>query len=393
MFKRVVLIVLDGVGCGSLPDAASYGDSGANTLGHVAGYVAEHGAALSLSTLQRLGLGNIVEMAGVPAAEKPQAAWGRMAELSAGKDSTTGHWEIAGAVLEEPFATYPQAFPAEIIAAFTAIAGVEPLGNVVASGTEIIARLGEEHLATGRPIVYTSVDSVFQIAAHEQVLAPQQLYELCRQMRQVLDPYQVGRVIARPFIGTSAADFKRTANRHDFSIQPPPLVLDQLAEQGIDVTAVGKIQDIYCGRGISSHYPSRDNADGMDKIRLAFEQLERGLVFANLIDYDMLYGHRRDVAGFAMALQEFDGWLGTFLPRLDDDDLLLITADHGCDPTTAGTDHSREYVPLLAWHPQLAAATALGTRDSFSDVAATLAENFAVSGLAGQSFLGQLLAR
>lgn len=390
MFKRIVLIVLDGVGCGALPDAASYGDSDANTLGHVADFAARQGQPLSLPTLQRLGLGNLVAMNGVPAATSPQAAWGRMAECSAGKDSTTGHWEIAGAVLEQPFTTYPQAFPVEIIDAFTAIAGVEPLGNVVASGTEIIAQLGEQHLASGRPIVYTSADSVFQIAAHEQVLPPQQLYRLCEQMREVLDPYQVGRVIARPFIGDSAATFKRTANRHDYSMQPPPLVLDQLAEQGVRIAAVGKIQDIFCGRGIDTHLPSRDNADGMVKIEQAFNDIERGLIFANLIDYDMLFGHRCDAAGFASALQEFDCWLGEFMTTLDDDDLVIVTADHGCDPTTAGTDHSREYVPLIAWHPQLSAATSLGTRSSFSDVAATLAENFSLPVSCGQSFLSQL---
>jgi phosphopentomutase len=388
MFKRVVLIVLDGVGCGALPDAHQYGDVGANTLGHVAAQA----GGLSLPTLQQLGWGNIVAMAGVAAVEKSRGAWGRMAERSAGKDSTTGHWEIAGAILDKPFATFPQAFPTPIIEAFTALAGVEPLGNVIASGTEILVELGEEHVRTGRPIVYTSSDSVFQIAAHEDLWPPQKLYELCRAMRTVLDDWQVGRVIARPFVGTRADNFKRTERRHDFSMQPPPTVLDALSHQGIAVTAVGKIRDIYCGRGISHHYATRDNDDGMVKIAEALDNLGRGLVFANLIDYDMLYGHRRDVAGFAAALQRFDRWLEGFLPQLATDDLLLITADHGCDPTTPGTDHSREYVPLLAWHPRLTAGVALGDRTSFADVAATLGEIFNVDSGCGNSFLSQLIA-
>lgn len=387
IFKRVILIVLDGVGCGALPDADEYGDVGSNTLSHVAQEV----GGVSVPTLQRLGLGNIVPMEGVPRSSAPLAAWGRMAECSVGKDSTTGHWEMAGAEQRQPFSTYPEGFPAEIIAAFSSIAGCDPLGNVVISGTDAIAQYGEEHLQTGRPIVYTSVDSVFQIAAHEDVIAPEKLYHICRAMREELVPYRVARVIARPFVGTHADDFIRTSRRHDFSFQPPINVLDHLIEAGFTVAAVGKIDDIFCSRGISHHYLTQNNCDGMDKISTALHSVEQGLIFANLIDYDMLFGHRRDVAGFAQALEEFDQWLVGFMPQLNDDDLLLITADHGCDPTTPGTDHSREYVPLLAWSPRQVANRTLGTRCSFSDVAATLAHNFDLPIDVGESFLTQLV--
>ncbi|MEA3466511.1 MAG: phosphopentomutase [Thermodesulfobacteriota bacterium] len=387
IFKRVVLIVLDGVGCGALPDADEYGDVGANTLGHVA----RDCGGLRLPTLQRLGLGNIVDMVGVPRTVAPLAAWGRMVECSVGKDSTTGHWEMAGAEQKRPFATYPHGFPAEIIAAFTRLVGKKPLGNVVINGIEAIARYGEQHLETGRPIVYTSIDSVFQIAAHEQVIPPEQLYAICRSVRTVLDPYRVGRVIARPFIGTSVDNFQRTVRRHDFSLQPPNNILDQLFDAGFAVTAVGKIDDIFCGRGISTHYFTENNRDGMVKITTALHTMDCGLVFANLIDSDMLYGHQCDVHGFAAALEEFDRWLEHFLPHLNSDDLLLITADHGCDPTTAGTDHSREYVPLLVWSPRQVAGQVLGTRRSFSDIAATLAHNFNLHSAVGESFLSQLI--
>lgn len=387
IFKRVVLIVLDGVGCGALPDADEYGDVGSNTLSHVAQEV----GGVSLPTLQRLGLGNIVSMAGVSRSSAPLAAWGRMAERSVGKDSTTGHWEIAGAEQRQPFSTYPNGFPAQIIAAFSRIAGCEPLGNVVISGTDALVKYGEEHVRTGRPIVYTSADSVFQIAAHENIIPPEQLYQMCRAMREVLAPYRVARVIARPFVGTQADNFVRTSRRHDFSLQPPINVLDRLVEAEFTVAAVGKIDDIFCGRGISYHYLTENNRDGMAKITTALHSVERGLIFANLIDYDMLYGHRCDVAGFARALEEFDPWLENFMQQLNDDDLLLITADHGCDPTMPGTDHSREYVPLLAWSPRQVAGKTLGTRQSFSDIAATLAQNFDLPNEVGESFLPQLV--
>jgi phosphopentomutase len=384
---RVVLIVLDGVGIGALPDAEVYGDVGANTLLHVA----EACGGLSLPALQALGLGNILPLPGVPPVKVPTAGYGRMRERSAGKDTTTGHWELAGVLQTDPFPTYPQGFPAEIITAFRRETGLEPLGNVAASGTEILRRLGEEHLRSGRPVVYTSADSVFQIAAHEEIIPVEQLYEICRIARRLLDPYRIGRVIARPFLGRCAADFKRTPRRHDFSLPPTaPTVLDRLAAAGRTVYGVGKIRDIFTGRGVTNYVYSESNADGMEKTLTALAQVGRGLVFTNLVDFDMLYGHRLDGAGFGRALEAFDRWLPTLLAALADDDLLLITADHGCDPTTAGTDHSREYVPLLAWHRRLAAGQNLGERESFADVAATVAEAFGLAWEGGRSLLAGL---
>ncbi|MDY0190518.1 MAG: phosphopentomutase [Desulfuromonas sp.] len=385
-FKRILLIVLDGVGCGELPDAEDYGDVGAHTLAHVA----QVAGGLQLPTLQRLGLGNITPIAGVEQVTRPAACWGKMRECSVGKDSTTGHWEIAGGVQTRPYATYPEGFPPEIIAIFRRLSGKEPLGNVVISGTDALEVYGEQHLASGRPIVYTSVDSVFQIAAHEDVLPPEQLYELCRAMRRELDAYRVGRVIARPFVGTAAHNFKRTSRRRDFSLQPPENVLDKLAAVGLPVVAIGKINDIFCGRGISEHLPTKNNGDGMDKIATALQTIDSGLIFANLIDYDMLYGHRRDAQGFAAALVNFDQRLGALLAQLLPTDLMLITADHGCDPTTPGTDHSREYVPLVAFSPRLAHGQELGVRNCFCDISATISENFGVDICSGTSFLSNV---
>jgi len=387
LWRRVVLITLDGVGAGALPDAERYGDAGANTLLHVA----ERCGGLHLPVLQRLGLGNILPLPGVPAVTAPGAGFGRMRERSAGKDTTTGHWELAGVIQTEPFPTFPDGFPAEIIDAFRRETGLDPLGNVAASGTEILRLLGEEHLRSGRPIVYTSADSVFQIAAHEEVIPPDRLYEICRITRRLLDPYRVGRVIARPFVGRGPADFKRTSRRHDFSLPPTaPTVLDQLAAAGLTVYGVGKIRDIFTGRGITEYVFSESNADGMEKTLCALNQVGSGLVFTNLVDFDMLYGHRLDALGFGRALEEFDRWLPALLSALADDDLLLVTADHGCDPTTPGTDHSREHVPLLAWHRRLAAGRDLGVRESFADVAATVAAAFGLDWTAGRSLLGDL---
>ena len=386
MFKRIVLIVLDGVGCGALPDAGHYGDAAANTLAHVA--VVNDG--LCLPTMQSMGLGNVLPLSGVDAVAEPCCCWGKMAEVSTGKDSTTGHWEMAGAVQQVPFTVYPEGFPPEVVAAFTSISGKDPLGNVVASGTEVLVTYGEEHLATARPIVYTSSDSVFQIAAHEAVLPPEKLYALCRQMREVLNDYGVGRVIARPFIGSDAATFTRTSRRRDFSMPPPRMLLDVLADARIPVVAVGKIYDIFCGRSISRHYATADNAAGMQAIEAAMPVHKSGLVFANLIDYDMLYGHRCDAVGFAAALERFDQWLQRFCPTMNNDDLLVISADHGCDPTTSGSDHSREYVPLLVWSPSMAKGVSLGVRSTFSDVAATVADNFSLQFSTGESFLPQI---
>ncbi|HEY5674354.1 MAG TPA: phosphopentomutase [Malonomonas sp.] len=387
MFRRVILIVLDGVGVGALSDAADYGDATAATLPHVATAV----GGLSLPNLQHLGLGRIAAIDGVSPAASPLGCWGRMAERSPGKDSVTGHWELAGVVLRHPFATFPDGFPAEIIEAFTAATGLQPLGNIAASGTDILRLLGEQHLQTGRPIVYTSSDSVFQIAAHESVIPPEDLYVICRQAKAVLQSHNVCRVIARPFSGTSAENFRRTAQRRDFSQSPPEkILLERLSESGLPVYGVGKIKDLYAGRGLTGSVSSKHNSDGMVKTLAALEEINAGLIMTNLIDFDMLYGHRRDAEGFAAALEAFDSWLPQLYACMRSDDLLLISADHGCDPTMPGTDHTREYVPLLAWSPSLATGMELGLRSCFADVAATIAENFSLSCENGKSFLSQL---
>ncbi|MEZ4483351.1 MAG: phosphopentomutase [Syntrophotaleaceae bacterium] len=388
-WRRTVLITLDGAGVGAMDDAAAYGDAGADTLGHVA----EACGGLELPNLGRLGLGNIVPMVGVPAAEQPAAAWGRMLEASAGKDSTTGHWEIAGLVQDRPCPAYPQGFPPEIIDAISRAIGIEPIGNVAASGTEILRQLGEEHCRTGRPIVYTSVDSVFQIAAHEQVVSVEKLYDICRVVRRTLDPYRISRVIARPFVGDGADTFQRTSRRRDFSLPPNgTTLLDRFLSAGLEVFGVGKITDLFAGRGISKTFKTGSNAEGMAQTLAALGALERGLVFTNLVDFDMLYGHRRDAIGFGRALEAFDRWLPALLAALQPGDLLIVTADHGCDPTTPGTDHSRESVPLLCWHPQLTVGTSLGTRHCFADIAATIAELYGLSMDHGQSFAAQLVS-
>ncbi|OEU50297.1 MAG: phosphopentomutase [Desulfuromonadales bacterium C00003096] len=385
--QRTVLITLDGVGVGALPDAATYGDTGADTLRHVAEYC----GGLDLPNLADLGLGNITPLAGVAPTAQSTAAYGRMLEASAGKDSTTGHWEIAGLIQQQPFPAYPQGFPAEIIAAVSRAIGVEPIGNIAASGTEILCELGEEHRRSGRPIVYTSVDSVFQIAAHEEVISVERLYEICRTVRRLLDPYRISRVIARPFVGDAADTFKRTSRRRDFSLPPNGLtLLDKFLAAGLEVYGVGKTSDLFAGRGISRSFKSRSNAEGMEQTLTALTSLERGLVFTNLVDFDMLHGHRRDAAGFGQALEAFDRWLPRLLAALQPADLLIMTADHGCDPTTPGTDHSRESVPLLCWHPRLAEGPSLGVRHSFADVAATIAELYGLSMEHGRSFAASL---
>lgn len=389
MFRRVILLILDGVGVGALPDAAAYGDAAAATLPHVAAAA----GGLALPQLQRLGLGRIAPLAGVAAVAAPLGCWGRMAERSPGKDSVTGHWELAGVVLTHPFATFPQGFPPEIIAAFTAVTGLSPLGNIAASGTDILRQLGVQHLQTGRPIIYTSSDSVFQIAAHAAVIAPEELYALCRQAQNILQPHNVCRVIARPFIGTTADNFSRTSGRRDFSSVPPAkTVLEYLSERGLPVCGIGKIKDLYVGRGLTDCWSSENNQQGMAQTLLALDKIKTGLVVTNLVDFDMLYGHRLDASGFASALEDFDRCLPQLCERLRPDDLLLITADHGCDPTTAGSDHSREYVPLLAWSPSFRQGRELGIRDSFADVGATLADNFSTDCGSGRSFLSQLRA-
>jgi len=384
--RRTVLIVLDGVGVGALPDAADYGDAGANTLLHVAEAV----GGLRLPHLQQMGLGNILPLPGVPAAVSPTACYGRMAELSAGKDSTTGHWELAGVRLEQPFPTYPHGFPREIMAAFEARTGYRAIGNLAISGTEVLRQYGEEHLRCGSPIVYTSVDSVFQIAAHEEVLPVEELYALCRTTRELLNPWRIGRVIARPFVGSCAADFRRTPRRHDFSLPPTaPTILDRLREKGCPVVGVGKVGDLFAGRGLSVSLPSESNRHGMELTLQAVRERPAGLIFTNLVDFDMEFGHRLDAAGFARALEEFDAWLPGLQSLLGQEDLLLITADHGCDPTTPGTDHCREYVPLLAWRPGVPGGS-LGTRNGFDAVAATLAQGFSVPWEGGEGFLTEM---
>ncbi len=357
---RALLLVLDSVGCGAAPDAARYGDVGSHTLGHIY----ERTPGFSLPTLEGLGLAAILGRPGTP-----RASWGKMRERSAGKDTTTGHWEIAGAELEVPFATFER-FPDSVVRAIEAEAGVEFIGNFPRSGTVVLDELGAEHVRTGKPILYTSADSVMQIAAHEGVFPLARLYALCEIARRHCDPLRVGRVIARPFVGEPGA-FKRTAGRHDYAMLPPRTVLVALEEEGHAVHGVGKISDIFAGCGITTSTPTASNAEGMAAIERLWPT-HSGLMFANLVDFDMLFGHRRDVAGYARCLVEFDAWLATLV--FNADDLIIITADHGNDPTHPGTDHTREDVPLLVMHG--GAAVPLGTRTSFADVAATLADFF-----------------
>ncbi len=386
--RNITVIVIDSLGIGELPDAAKYGDMGSNTLANTARAV----GGLKLPNLQKMGLGNIADITGVPPVEAPLAAFGRMAEVSAGKDTTTGHWEIAGLVLEKPFPVFPQGFPESVISEFEARTGRKVLGNEVASGTEIIARLGEQHINTGKPIVYTSADSVFQIAAHEEVIPLDELYEMCRTARAVLTgEYAVGRVIARPFVGRPG-EFKRTSNRHDFSLEPiGTTILDMLKESGKSVQAVGKIKDIFAGRGITEAVHTTDNMDGVDRTVAFLKQAREGLIFTNLVDFDSSYGHRNDPEGYARALEELDSRLPEIMELISEENLLIITADHGCDPTTESTDHSREYVPLLVYGPAVRKGINLGIRQSFADIAASIADNFGLQTGNGTSFLTEVL--
>jgi phosphopentomutase len=384
--RRAAVIVLDGVGIGAAPDAAAYGDTGSNTLGNLARAV----GGLDLPNLARAGLGNVAPLAGMPPATEPLAAWGTLVPASAGKDSTTGHWEIAGVHLARPFPTYPDGFPQEVLREFAARTGRGVIGNVAASGTEVIDRFGAEHEAAGRWIVYTSADSVFQIAAHEGVVPLTELYRACEVAREVLvAPHDVSRVIARPFTGTPGA-YRRTANRRDFSIQPPnETLLDALAAAGIARSGVGKVDDLFAGRSLSAEHTS-SNADGIARIRRWLDTAQSGFLLANLVDFDQVYGHRNDVPGFYMALREFDDALPTLLSALREDDLLFITADHGNDPTTPSTDHARECVPLLAFGTPVSPVS-VGRRETFSDLGATVAAWFGVPYRGrGQSFLAQM---
>ncbi|HEY8368763.1 MAG TPA: phosphopentomutase [Thermodesulfobacteriota bacterium] len=390
--RRAVLIVLDSAGIGAMPDAARFGDAGSHTLGNTAAAV----GGLRVPTLERLGLGCIdPPLRGVACPERPLAAYGKMAEASGAKDTVTGHWEIAGLVSPAGFPTFPDGFPADLVARFVAEARLPGvLGNVAASGTEIIERLGAEHMATGKPILYTSADSVFQVAAHESVIPLARLYEICEVARRLTRPLGIGRVIARPFEGAPGR-FVRTAGRHDYALEPPgETLLDRLEAAGVPVIGVGKIRDIFAGRGVTAHHPAPHNAEAISALEriLARPPAGRELVFANLVDFDMLWGHRNDPAGYAAGLAEFDEALGRLLEQVGPDDMLVVTADHGCDPTTPSTDHSREYVPLLAYRPGRPGRP-LGTRDTFADLGATLAEAFGVSPLAaGRSFLSEAWA-
>jgi phosphopentomutase len=390
-FERVFLIVLDSVGIGAMPDARQYGDEKAHTLGHIA----QHRGGLHLPHLEALGLGMIEPVLGVNKVDQPLAAYGRMQEASVGKDTLTGHWELMGIRLHAPFKTYtPSGFPSELIRRFEALTGRKVIGNKAASGTEIIKELGEIHMRTGHLIVYTSADSVFQIAAHEEVVPLHELYRACEVARELTkqDPYLVGRVIARPFVG-EPGQFVRTANRRDYALKPFGVtVMNTLKDAGFEVLALGKIGDIYAGEGITRSIKTTSNMDGVDKLLATMKESFTGLSFVNLVDFDSLYGHRRDPDGYALALEAFDQRLPELMAMLTDSDLLIITADHGNDPTHHGTDHTREYVPLLCYSPSFKdGGTSLGVRETFADVGATIADNFGVSlPETGKSFLHEL---
>jgi phosphopentomutase len=381
-FSRAIVLVLDSVGVGELPDAAEYGDQGSNTLGNIARRV-----PLQIPTLRSLGLSRIVEMPGGEPVVAPAAAFGRMAEHSPGKDSVTGHWELMGLAVEHAFPVFPHGFPEETIREFERRIGRKTLGNTVASGTVIIEELGPEHVRTGCPIVYTSADSVFQIAAHEDVIPLPGLYEMCLRTRELCDAWRIGRVIARPFVGRPG-HFTRTTNRRDYSMCPPgETALDILQRSGWPVTGIGKIENIFAGQGIGRSRPSHDNAEGMRLVREELASATRGLVFANLVDFDMLYGHRNDIDGYGAALEAFDRELGGLLPALGLRDMLIVTADHGCDPAFPGTDHTREYVPLLVYGPSLPARP-LGVRRTFADIGASVLDAFGLGPeCPGQSFM------
>ncbi len=383
---RCTVVVLDSVGVGAMPDAESWGDAGSNTLGHVA----EAAGGLDLPNLERLGLGNILPLLGVPPAKRPMAAFGKCAIASDGKDTIAGHWEIAGVRVEERFQEYPQGFPPEIIEPFKQAVGRDILGNIPASGTVIIEDLGPEHVATGKPIVYTSADSVFQIAAHEDVVDIETLYDWCEDAYRIVSPFGVARVIARPFSGEAGA-YVRTGNRRDFARRPPlPTVIDQIKAAGFPTTSIGKVKSIFGDRGFTDSVKAPHNEEISRALLDQLDKQRRGLIFANLVDFDMLYGHRRNPLGYAQALVEFDKRVAQIMERMGRRDLLLFTADHGCDPTHPGSDHTREYVPILAWQRD-AHGNDLGTRATMADIGATIAEWFELSPPpTGTSFLGRI---
>jgi phosphopentomutase len=389
-FKRIHVIVMDSVGIGEAPDSAQFDDIGVDTLGHIA----REKGGLNLPNLAKLGLSNIRKIVGVPTMEKPMAYYGKMQEKSAGKDTMTGHWEIMGLYIDTPFRVFPDGFPQELISQIEGFSGRKVIGNKPASGTEIIKELGEEQLKTGALIVYTSADSVLQIAAHEEEVPLDELYKICEYCRKITrdDPYMLGRIIARPFIGTSADNFERTANRHDYALKPfGPTVMNHLQDSGLDSIAIGKISDIFDGEGVTDAIRTKSNMDGMDKFIECLDRDFHGMSFINLVDFDALYGHRRDPIGYGDALEAFDARLPEVFEKMNKDDLLIITADHGNDPTYKGTDHTREYVPLLVYSKRLEGGRDLGVLQTFADLGATVADNFKVKmPQYGTSFLGQL---
>jgi len=381
-------MVLDSAGIGEMPDAADWGDAGADTIGHIL-----ESRRVDLPNLQRLGLGNIRTLKGLAAVDRPTGSYGKCTLKSNGKDTTTGHWEMAGIILKTGFPTFPQGFPPRIIDEFVSKAAVPGiLGNYPASGTEIIKELGEEHVRTGKPIVYTSADSVFQIAAHEEVVPIDRLYEICEIARNILHgDDEVARVIARPFLGSTADNFKRTENRHDYAVPPPnDNLLPQMNDAGLDVVCIGKIASIYDSMGVTEDLTAKNNEQTIDQTINALNVDSRGLIFSNLVDFDMLYGHRRDTEGYAKALEHFDNRLPEIVDALDEHDLLIMTADHGNDPTKDGSDHTREYVPLLVYGKKAKAGVNLGTRQSLSDIGQTIAENFGLQIADGVSFLNDV---
>src|SRR5712691_11326094 len=387
-FNRITLIVLDGAGIGEMPDGADWGDAGSDTFGHIC-----ESRAVRLPNLQSLGLGNIRPLAGVPAIENPRGCYGKCALRSNGKDTTTGHWEMAGIILERAFPTYPSGFPQSIIDQFIAkthVPGI--LGNIPASGTEIIKELGEEHVKTGKPIVYTSADSVFQVAAHEEVIPLKRLYGICETARDILrGEHEVGRVIARPFLGEPGS-FYRTENRHDYAVPPPrENLLPVLSQNGLEVVCIGKIASIYDSTGVTQDLTAKNNEQSIDQTIRALHENTRGLIFSNLVDFDMLYGHRRDTEGYARALEHFDARWPEIDSAMREDDLVMITADHGNDPTFRGTDHTREFAPLIVFGKRAKPGVNLGTRSSLADIGKTIAENFGLYLHAGNSFFSDII--
>lgn len=387
--KKVILIVLDSVGIGELPDADVYGDAGSNTVGNISKKI----GGLSLPNLEKMGLGNIDDVAGINKCLLPIAAFGKCNELSKGKDTVTGHWEMSGVVLDKPLKTFPKGFPKSIIEPFENKINRKIIGNCVASGTQIIEELGDEHVKTGCPIIYTSADSVFQIAAHEEVIPLEQLYEICKIAREMLvGDNIVGRVIARPFTGSSG-NYTRTSNRRDFALDPfCKTALEYIKESNLKVMAVGKIEDIYNGKGITDAVHIKNNMDGVDKTIEYMKQANEGLIFTNLVDFDMLYGHRNDAEGYAKALIDFDKRIPEIVQNMGEEDILIITADHGCDPTTESTDHSREYIPLIVYGSDVKKNTNLGIRKSFCDIGKTILDIFEIeNSLNGESFKNKIL--